>query len=215
MDKENVLNRRIYDVSKVSEIIEIILISLGVFLVPLVIPQLLNALFGAKSVISSNSQFIVGAIVNTALIIAGINAKGWKKIISVITLPSLSAIASGLIFTTPSSIYTVYMIPFIWIGNFAIVYLYKYLYVSKKMNYIVASVISIITKGIAIFAGFNLLLVLNVIPKGSKIAMALTSAMGINQIITAVIGSILAFTILKTSYRKNVWVYGIRPKKEK
>lgn len=197
---ENILEKRMYDVSKATGYIEIILISLGAFLTPLILPELLKAIFSSESVIANNSQYVVGTIVNTSLIIAGINVKGWKKILGIITLPSISAILSSSILNT-SSIYTVYMIPAIWIGNFLIVYLYRYLFVNKNKNYLLSSIISIIIKASVIFIGFNLLSITNIIPSG-PIFNILFTAMGINQIITAILGSIIAFIIIKTFYKK-------------
>jgi len=202
MERENIINKRMYEISKYAEVVEIILIALGVFLVPLIVPQLLGTIFGAKSWVAANSQYAAGTIVNSCLIIAGINTKGWKKIISIVTLPSLSNLASGLIFTT-ASIYTLYMIPAIWIGNFAIIYLYRYLYVNKKINYILASITGIFIKAAVIFGGFSLLTAISVIPRAGKIAAMLYTAMGMNQLITASAGSVLAFSIIKAVYRKS------------
>lgn len=170
MEKTSCLDLRKYDVSKYGEIIELILISIGIFLVPAIVPQILNAVFGATSAISSNSQYIIGIIVNASLIVAGVNVKGWKKIIGLVTLPSISAILSGFVFHS-ASIFTVYMIPAIWIGNFSIIYLYKKLFVEKKLNYILASIMGIAVKVSVIFAGFSLLTAVSVIPSrkhGSK-----------------------------------------------
>ena len=199
--KERVLEKRLFDVSKQAEIIEVILIGLLAFLTPLIVPQLLNLIFGSG--IGSYSQYIVGTIVNSALIVAGINAKGWKKVIGIVTLPSLSALTSGLVLQT-GSIYTVYMIPAIWIGNFAIIYLYKYLFIKKKFSYAISSIIAILTKVMAIFVGYNLLLAINLIPNGSVVAKTLYTAMGMNQLITALLGSVLAFGIVRLIYRKNI-----------
>lgn len=200
MESSNILDKRMYDVSKFAETLEIILISLGVLLVPIIVPELLKIIFGPTNIISINSQYIVGTIVNASLIIAGINVKGWKKILSIITLPSIAAILSGSILNT-SSIYTIYMIPAIWVGNFLIIFLYRYLYVEKKINYIFSSFISIIVKVLIIFISLNILILLNIIPNG-PIASVLFTAMGINQLITAYLGSIISFILLKIIYRK-------------
>jgi len=96
------------------------------------------------------------------------------------------------------------MIPAIWIGNFALIYLYKKLFVEKKINYVLASIAGIGVKVAVIFAGVSLLISTNIIPQASKIVAILYAAMGINQLITATIGSVLAFAILKTVYRKKV-----------
>lgn len=197
----NYLDSRRYEISKYAEIVLIILISLIVLLTPIVVPQLLNIVFGETSTIATNSQYVVGSLVNIGLIVAAINVKGWKKIVSIITLPSISAIGSGLIFKS-ASIYTVYMIPAIWLGNFALVYLYKYLYVNKNMNYILSSIFAIIAKVAIIFVGFNLEVVANIIPQGTKVVEMLKIAMGMNQLITATIASIIAFGIVNLAYKR-------------
>lgn len=79
MEKENTLNQRIYDFSEKMDFIQTIIIGLIAFLVPTFLAQLIQMVFGAQSVIATNSQIIVGSIVNTALIISAINIKGWKK----------------------------------------------------------------------------------------------------------------------------------------
>lgn len=199
MMNENCLQKRYADVSRLAEVIEIILISLGVFLTPLVIPQILSFVFGANSFLATNSQFVVGAIVNTSLVIAGINLKGWKKIFAIVFLPSISALFSGLVLNL-SAIYTVYMIPAIWLGNFALVYLFKLLFVSKKMNYLLTSICAILAKSALIFAGYHVLLWFNIIPQNSKVATVLFTSMGINQVITAAIGCTIAFALVKLLY---------------
>ena len=195
MEKENCFNLKLLDFSKNVEIVEIFLIAIGALLNPFVIPQLLEFVFGKTSFIAVNSQYVVGTIVNIALIFAGINLKGYKKIIGVITLPSISAICSGFIFKT-ASIYTVYMIPAIWLGNFMLVYLYKKIYVQKMKNYVLASIASIITKAAIIFLGFNLLTWVSVIPNEGKIFQALQLSMGMNQLVTATIAAIIVAGII-------------------
>lgn len=195
MEKENCFDLNLVDFSKRAEIIEIVLIAVGALLTPFIIPQLLQVVFGKTSVIAANSQYVVGSIVNIALIFAGINLKGYKKIIGIITLPSISAICSGFIFKT-ASIYTVYMIPAIWLGNFAIVYLYRKIYVEKKKNYVLASVVAILVKTAIIFFGFNLLTWANVIPGQGKVFEALQLSMGMNQLVTATVASVIVAGII-------------------
>ncbi len=195
MNDENCLNLGLYEMSKKMEIIQIIMICLGVFLIPMIIPKILGTLFGATSFIATNSQYVVGTLVNVLLILSAVNVKGWKYIVAVITVPSISAICNGYIFAT-ASIYTVYMIPAIWLGNFALVYLYKLLFMQKKVNYIISSIIAIIVKVAIIFLGFNILVWGNIIPNGSKVFQALQIAMGSNQLITAICGAVLSFGII-------------------
>lgn len=192
MEKENVLNKSMRDYSKQIDILQIILICMVALLVPTFLAQILTKVFGANSVIASNSQIIVGSIVNTALIVAAINVKGWKKIVGIITLPSISTILSGYVFKT-ASVYMVYMIPAIWLGNFAIVYLYKLLLLNKNLNYFVTGIISIIVKDAIIFGGFSLLNLFGIFPE--KLVQNLQNAMGATQAITATIGMIISYTV--------------------
>lgn len=192
MEKENVLNRAMRDYSKVLDITQIILISLVALLVPTFLGMLIKNIFGANSVITANSQIIVGSIVNTALIITALNVKGWKKIIGVITLPSISTILSGYVFKS-ASVYMAYMIPAIWLGNFAIVYLYKKLLLEKKWNYFLTGIIAIVVKVAIIFGGFSILNAFGIFP--TKLVQNLQTAMGATQAITATIGMIIAYTV--------------------
>ncbi len=195
MEKENCFELKLVDLSKKTEIVVTVLIAIGALLTPFIIPQLLQVIFGKTSFIAANSQYVVGSIVNIALIFAGINLKGYKKIIGIITLPSVSAICSGFIFKT-ASIYTVYMIPAIWLGNFALVYLYRKIYVEKKKNYVLTSVVAILVKAAIIFFGFNLLTWVNVIPGQGKVFEALQLSMGMNQLVTATVAAVVVAGII-------------------
>ena len=195
MEKENCFDLKLVDLSKKTEIVVTVLIAIGALLTPFIIPQLLQVILGKTSFIAANSQYVVGSIVNIALIFAGINLKGYKKIIGIITLPSVSAICSGFIFKT-ASIYTVYMIPAIWLGNFALVYLYRKIYVEKKKNYVLTSVVAILVKAAIIFFGFNLLTWVNVIPGQGKVFEALQLSMGMNQLVTATVAAVVVAGII-------------------
>lgn len=192
MEKENVLNKTIYNFSERADVIQTIVIGLIAFLVPTFLAQLINITFGKQSIIATNSQIIVGSIVNTALIVSAINIKGLKKIIGVITMPSISTILSGYIFKT-ASIYMIYMIPAIWLGNFALIYAYKYIMLNKKQNYFLAGIVGIAIKVLVIFGAFGILKLFGVFPE--KLVENLQKAMGMVQLITASIGTMLAFLI--------------------
>lgn len=195
MEKENCFDFNLVDLSKSAKIVETFLIAIGALLTPFIVPQLLEVIFGKTSFIATNSQYVVGTIVNIALIFAGINLKGYKKILGIITLPSISAICSGFIFKT-ASIYTVYMIPAILIGNFLLVYLYRKIYVEKNRNYVLASIVAILIKVAVIFLGFNILTIIKVIPSQGKIFQALQLSMGLNQLVTATIASVVVAGIV-------------------
>lgn len=192
MEKENTLERTMRDYSKAIEWMQIILIGICALLVPTFLAKLLTDIFGQSSFIASNSQIIVGGVVNTALIVSAINVKGWKKIVSIITLPSISTILGGYVFKT-ASVYMAYMIPAIWLGNFALVYLYKALLLKKNLNYFVTGAIAIAVKVFIIFLGFSLINAFGIFPP--KLVQNLQTAMGITQAITAVIGMIITYTV--------------------
>lgn len=191
---EQILNKTAYDFSKKSDIIQTVIIGLLAFLVPTFLAKLIEVAFGATSVIANNSQIIVGSIVNTALVVSAINLKGWKKILFVVTMPSISTILSGYVFKS-ASVFMVYMIPAIWLGNFALIYSYKYFMLEKKMNYFLAGIIGIAIKVAIIYGAFLALNGLNIFPE--KVALMLQKAMSLIQLITASIGVILAYGIYK------------------
>ena len=189
---EQAINKRVKDFSKTSDTIQTILIFLLASLVPTFLGNIINNTFGKTSVIAQNSQIIVGSIVNTALIISAINLKGWKKILGVVTMPSISTILSGYVFKS-ASVYMVYMIPAIWIGNFVLIYAYKWIMLEKEKNYFLAGIIGIITKVLVIAGGFMLLKAFGIFP--DKMVNTLQTAMTTTQLITASIGTLIAFII--------------------
>lgn len=191
---EEVLKQNIKDFSKTSEIIQTGIIAVLAFLVPTFLAKLVSAIFGAESVITSNSQLIVGSVVNTVLVISALNIKGWGKISFIVTMPSISTIMSGYVFKS-ASVYMVWMIPAIWIGNFALIVALKYIMMLKNKNYFLAAVIGIICK-VAIIAGcFFILKAFKVFPE--KLVSNLQNAMSITQLITATIGCIVAYSFYK------------------
>ena len=191
---EEIINKKIAGFSKVTDIVQTILIFLIALLVPTFLGEIISNVFGAQSVIAKNSQIIIGSIVNTALVVTAINLNGWVKILGVVTMPSSSTVLSGYVFGSAST-YMVYMIPAIWLGNFALVYLYKLLLLDKNMNYFFTGVIGVIVKVAIIFLSFNVLNLFNIFPE--KLVNTLQNAMGLTQLITASIGVVVAFAIYK------------------
>ena len=191
---ETVLKQTVRDFSKASEVIQTIIVALLAILVPTFLAKLITMIFGAESVIANNSQIIVGSIVNTALIITALNLKGWSKTVLVVTMPSVSTILSGYVFKSASPV-MIYMIPAIWIGNFAIVYAYKYIVALKEKNYFLGALVGIVAKVLIIFGAFMLLKSFGVFPP--KAVDTIGKAMGYMQAITATIGSVIAFVIYK------------------
>ena len=107
-------------------------------------------------------------------------------------MPSISTILSGYVFKS-ASVYMVYMIPAIWIGNFVLIYAYKWIMLAKEKNYFLAGIIGIITKVLVIAGGFMLLKAFGIFP--DKMVNILQTAMTTTQLITASIGTVIAFII--------------------
>lgn len=191
---ENIVNKRAKDFSKATDVAQTILLYLVALLTPLFLAQIIKSVFGGASVITQNSQLIVGTVVNTALVMAAVNLKGWKNILGVVTMPSIATILGGYVFKS-ASVFMVYMIPAIWIGNFVFVYAYKWLMLSKEKNYFISGIVGIITKVAIIAAGFLLLKAFGIFP--DKMVATLQTAMTTTQLITATIGSLIGFVIYK------------------
>ena len=151
-------------------------------------------IFGSESIVANNSQLIVGSVVNTILVISALNLKGWSKTIFVVTMPSISTIVSGYVFKS-ASVYMVWMIPAIWIGNFALIFAFKYIMLAKGKNYFLAAILGIIIKVLIIFGFFMILKAFNIFPE--KLISNLQKAMSITQLITASIGCLIAFAFYK------------------
>lgn len=192
MEKEGVINQKVREFSKQTDIIQTVIIFLVAFLVPTFLGSLITNVFGKTSVIATKSQLIVGSIVNVALILTALNLKGPAKILGVVTMPSVSTILSGYVFKTASP-YMAYMIPAIWIGNFLLIYSYKLLFVSKNKNYILASIVGIALKVAVIFGIFSILKLFGIFPE--KLISNLQVAMSTTQLITATIGAVITYII--------------------
>lgn len=199
MEKENILDKTLYHFKEKIEWIQTIILGLIAFLAPTFLAQLNKTIWGAQSIVTANSQWIIGSIVNAVLIICAINLKGWRKIIGVVTMPSISTIVSGYVFGT-ASIYMVYMIPAIWLGNFLLIYAYKGILLNQNKNYFLAGMIGILAKVFVIFGSFEVLKWFGIFPQ--KWIENLQTAMGTTQLITATIGMVIAFALYQIEKRK-------------
>lgn len=168
------VNKQDYKLGYLQENIEMVLYTLAAFLIPFTL---------------GHPQLLVGTLVNSALFLAALNLKGFKML-PIIIAPSLGVLTKGLIFG-PLTIFLVYMIPFIWIGNALLVYSFKAFNVDKKVNSLVSIGISAAAKTIFLFAVAYVLFKLNLVPQ------IFLTTMGLFQLYTAVAGGIVALGIHK------------------
>lgn len=160
---------RKYEIPEVSEVIEYITLILLAVAIPFFL---------------QGPQLLVGVVVNFALIIAAINVKGMGKLIPLILLPSVSALAAGVLFAEVTHT-ILYMIPFIWAGNAALVFNIKNRHVRRNEKYIPSLAFAAGVKVLIIASGALILTALGLVPLKFLIAM------GVLQLVTALSGGIL------------------------
>jgi hypothetical protein len=165
-----IANLQDYVLSNIHEYFEIVLYTAVCFFLPLFV---------------GHPQIFVGIMVNTILIASALNIKG-TKLLSVIIAPSLGALSRGVLFG-PFTIFLVYMIPFIWIGNSLLVFSFKWLKLRLKKNYWLTLGIGSLLKSGFLFLSAYILYSLGIIP------VIFLTAMGIMQLITAISGGVAAY----------------------
>jgi hypothetical protein len=134
-------------------------------------------------------QMLVGVAVNCALILSAVYLD-FKGTLPIIMLPSIAVLTRGIIFG-PYTIYLVYVIPLIWIGNAILVYNMKWLYLAKKGSFLFTLGITSALKTAFLFSGAFILVKLSVLP-----AIFLTT-MGLFQLETAIAGGIIAYGAIR------------------
>jgi len=165
-----IINKQDYQLAYKTELFEIVLYTAVSFFLPLMV---------------GHPQIIVGILVNALLITSALNIKGYK-LLPVIIAPALGALSRGILFG-PFTVFLLYMIPFIWVGNAILVFTFKALNLNKKLNYWITLLIGSITKAAFLFGIAYILFKLNLVP------VIFLTAMGIFQFYTAILGGIVAF----------------------
>ncbi len=147
------------------------------------------------SFLIAHPQFLVGTLVNGALILGALNVRS-HRLLPIIIMPSLGVLSAGLVFG-PLTIFLFYMIPFIWVGNFILVYAFKYFYLNKKISKWFTLAGGAFAKAAFLFLAALTLYTLDVIP------VQLLVAMGPVQLLTAVSGGVVAFIAQFAKLRLN------------
>ena len=143
-------------------------------------------------------QWIMGPVVNTVLVIVGVNFRGWARVLSAVFLPSMVHVFNFLVFGIGTT-FSLSMIPAIWLGNLAMVLTYKYFYSHKKVNFWFVSVMAVTFK-VAIIASIFAILAwgFNYFPP--PVLEGMTPRMTINQVYVAAIGVVVGWLILRFVY---------------
>jgi len=132
-------------------------------------------------------QILVGILVNAFLVLGALHMKKYS-LLPLIMLPSLGVLARWVIFW-PFTMFLVYMIPLIRIGNFLLVWGMKYFYLAKSWNRFLALGVSAFIKFWLLFAVARVLVSLGFLPK------IFLTTMWLLQLGTALAGGVLAIGI--------------------
>lgn len=135
--------------------------------------------------ILGHPQILVGSFVNALLIIT-ILLLPFPYSFPVILMPSLAALAKGLLFG-PKTVFLYYLIPFIWFGNLVLVSVFNKIHSGNNERFFPAVFLAAMAKTAILYLPTLLLVRIKILP-----ALFLTT-MGLVQLSTAIIGGILAY----------------------
>jgi len=136
-------------------------------------------------------QWLVGTIVNACLFL-GVIFLPKKFILPLIIFPSLGVLARGVIFG-PLTTFLIYFLPFIWLGNLALIFVFKKLF--SRLNYLPSAFFAAAAKFLFLFIIADVYFEFSLVPK------VFLQLMGLNQFLTALAGGIISWLIFK-SYAK-------------
>jgi len=135
----------------------------------------------------AHPQILLGSLVNAALVMAAFNLKGYK-LLPVIILPSIGALAAGVIFGAFNSSLLLLM-PVIWVGNALLVFSVKRVGFGGMREKFSGLASGIFLKCTFLFLAASALVWAGILPA------AVMGAMGILQVYTAIAGSLSALLL--------------------
>jgi hypothetical protein len=138
--------------------------------------------------IFSYPQWLIGTMINTLLFIAALKLD-FKKQLPIIILPSLGALAHGVLFG-PLTVFLLYFLPFIWLGN-AVLVGFVGLKLINHWPFLYRALIASILKFTVLF------LIAYVYTSFGLVPAVFLSAMGLIQLMTAMTGAIAAFFVIE------------------
>ena len=135
----------------------------------------------------SGPQLLTGSLVNFLLIL-GARYVDKKNHLAMSVLPSIAAVLNGLVFGK-FTIFLVYFLPFIWLGNFVLIK--SILYFKERSSLPLSLVFSVILKIIILYTVALIFFKFEFVPE------IFLTAMGVFQLITGVIGGMIFLGINK------------------
>lgn len=141
-----------------------------------------------------DSQFVTGTLVNFLLFIAAVHFSKRNQL-AVIFAPSLGTLSRNLIFGTATRS-ILFFLPFVWLGNYLLIYVFSALRLKTKPMYAV---------GAAALAKSSVLsLTARSLVRNSFVPRLFIEVMGLNQLITATLGGLLACLFVLCSNKLHV-----------
>ncbi|MCB2154300.1 hypothetical protein KQI84_05400 [bacterium] len=131
-------------------------------------------------------QALVGTAVNTALILGALHLRSWGKLLPLIVLPSVGAIAGGMLFGPDVTLGLALLAPVIWAGNGALVVVLRRL---EDRRYPAALLAAAAAKTLLIGGGAVALVAAGLLPA------ALAGVMAPLQFATVLAGGLLAWPL--------------------
>jgi len=136
-----------------------------------------------------SNQLITGMAVNASLVGGSLYLKK-RNLLPLMVLPSLGVLARGIIFG-PMTMYLVYMLPFIWLGNASLILSMKFFHLKMKRDYFSAALAGSAIKFALLVSTAFLLYSFGIIP------VEFLAIMGAMQLVTALGGSAVFYPIHK------------------
>ncbi len=134
----------------------------------------------------SSPQIITGTLINCFFFLA-VDRVSKKEIIPLIILPSLGALSHGILFG-PQTAFLLYFLPFIWLGNFTLVWVFSK---TKSQPYILRVIVSSLLKYLFLQGFAYIYFYAKIVPQ------LFVSSMGYIQFFTAIGGGFIAYCITK------------------
>lgn len=172
--KNSFLDFQIYDYSSLYQTVELVALSLLSFLLPIVM---------------GHPQFLIGSMINLMLFRSALSMD-FKRTLPVILLPSIGVVTAGVLFGGLTG-FTMFFIPFIWVGNAIYVIVAKFVSYRVKDNYgLNVLLASSIKSGLLFTAAFFMVGLFG-------FPAVFLKAMGLLQFITGCIGGVSALLLTK------------------
>lgn len=132
-------------------------------------------------------QWLVGTIVNACLFLSAVFLPR-KFILPIVIFPSLGILTRGLVFG-PFTPFLLYFLPFIWLSNFILVFIFIKLF--TRLKYITSVFFSALAKFLFLLIIANIYFGFHIVPK------LFLQAMGLSQFLTALAGGLISLIIFR------------------